>query len=335
MCDIADCYLSEYGYWLDKPNHKFRRNFIVPNFCSTKIVRELRNNVGIFKTAYVYDIRDQDKANMYGDFYLDFDSTEFELVRSDALKALSYLKIVFGIDIENGCLIFFSGNKGLHIIVPAETLGIEPNGKLNEVFKVIAEALYDFIDNKTLDLRIYDKKRMFRIPNSIHESTNLHKVNITIDELRNYNHQDIKDIAKGTRVVRNVNKSYSSIAHKTYNAFVEKAETKVNSYKNIKGSGTLRYLPPCITEILADGAQSGQRNNTVAILASYYKATGKDLVTAMKELTEWNDEKNSPALSKYELERTLQSIYVGEGQFGCSSIKNLNLCSKEYCKFKK
>jgi hypothetical protein len=299
------------------------------------VVRDMRNNTGIFKTAYRYDRRNQNEAYLYGDFYLDFDSTDFELVRQDALKALSYLKIVFDIDTVNSCLIFFSGNKGAHIVVPAEIFGVEPSNNLNEVFKTIAEALYAFIDNKTLDLRIYDKKRMFRIPNSVHESTNLHKVNITLDELRNLPYEEIKSIAKGTRIVKTPKKTFSQTAQKMYKTFIEKAENKVNAYKNVKSNGTLKYLPPCIKSILDNGALDGQRNNTTAILASYYKATGKDLATAIKELGDWNTEKNAKPLSKFELERTLQSIYTGEGQFGCSSIKDLDLCSKEYCKFKK
>lgn len=335
MCDIADCYLVECGYWIDKANHKFRRNIIMPNFCSTKTIREMRNNIGIFKTAYRYDKRNQDEAYLYGDFYLDFDSTDFELVRADALKALSYLKVVFDINIDNSCLIFFSGNKGAHIIVPAEILGVEPSISLNEVYKTISEALYNFIDNKTLDLRIYDKKRMFRIPNSIHELTNLHKVNISIQELRTSPYEEIKQIAESTRLVRIPSKPYNPVAQNMYKTFVEKADNKVNEYKNIKGNGTLKYLPPCIKDIMENGSLDGQRNNTTAILASYYKSSGKDLQTAIKELESWNTTRCSKPLSKAELDRTLQSIYVGEKRFGCPSVKGLGLCSKEYCKFKK
>lgn len=335
MCSIDDCYLVEGGYWINKDKHKFKRNLIMPDFCCVKVLKDKRKNKGIFKTAYRYNIHDQDKAYLYGDFYLDFDSTDFELVRADALKALSYLKIVFHIDINSNCLVFFSGNKGTHITIPAEVFGIEPNKNLNNIYKTIAETLFEYVDNKTLDLRIYDNKRMFRIPNSIHEVTGLHKVNITIDELKDSPYEYIKTIAKSKRKIKSVNRTYNDQAHSIFNNFIEKTNEKVANYKNIKSNGTLKYTPPCIAEILEYGAQNGQRNNTCAVVASFYKASGKDMEECMKIMTEWNETKTSHPVSNYELNRTISSIYYSNNQFGCSSIKNLGLCSKEYCKFKK
>ncbi len=335
MCTVDDCYLVEGGYWIDKATHKFRRNLIMPEFCCVNTLRKQRNNTGIFKTAYRYDIADQDKANLYGDFYLDFDSTSFELVRKDALNALSYLKILFNLDIDNNCQIFFSGNKGVHIIVPAEVLGITPMNELNDIYKTIAEALFDYIDNKTLDLRIYDKKRMFRVPNSIHEVTGFYKVNISLKELRYETYGNIKNIASAKRVIAPVKRDYNQKAGNIFNNFIEKTKQKIANYSNIKSTGTLKYLPPCIKEILDEGALDGQRNNTIAVVASYYKASGKDMKEALDLMAEWNETKTSKPVSNYELRRTVQSIYTSDSQFGCSSIKNLGLCSKEYCKFKK
>lgn len=335
MCSIKDCYLSECGYWIDKSKHIFKRNIIMPAFCCTKYLRDTRNNVGIFKTAYRYNTNNQNEACIYGDFYLDFDSTDFELVRADVIKALSYMKIVFNININNNCSIFFSGNKGAHIVIPAEIFGVEPSQNLNEVYKIIAESLYDYTDNKTLDLRIYDKKRMFRIPNSIHEVTNLHKVNITYEEVRNKSYNEIKEIAKDKRIINSVSKSLNLSANKMFKTFITKAEEKVLSFNNIRSAGTLTYEPPCIKQILEQGALSGQRNNTVAIIASYFKARGNDMNTALDLIKKWNDEKTANPLSEHEIFRTTQSIYSTDMQFGCSAIKNLDLCSKEYCKFKK
>jgi hypothetical protein len=307
----------------------------MPEFCCVNTLRKQRNNTGIFKTAYRYDIADQDKANLYGDFYLDFDSTSFELVRKDALKALSYLKIVFNLDIDNNCQIFFSGNKGVHIVVPAEVLGVSPMNELNDIYKTIAEALFDYIDNKTLDLRIYDKKRMFRVPNSIHEVTGFYKVNISLKELRYETYGNIKNIAGAKRVIAPVKRDFNQKANSIFNNFIEKTKQRIAKFNNIKSTGTLKYLPPCIKEILDEGAQDGQRNNTIAVVASYYKASGKDMKEALDLMAEWNETKTSKPVSNYELKRTIQSIYTSDMQFGCSSIKNLGLCSKEYCKFKK
>lgn len=335
MCEIKDCYLTEYGYWINKEYHLFQRNIFMTNFGSINYIKAIRNNIGIFKTAYCYDIENQNDAFLYGDFYLDFDSTDFNLVREDALKAISYLKIVFGIKEEN-CLLYFSGNKGMHITIPASVFGVQPSKNLNNVYKTIAKTLFDYIDNETIDLRIYDKKRMFRIPNSIHEVTNLHKINITMDELRNCTHDEIKKIAENKRCILTPDSDTITRAKNMFESFEQLTAENENKINNIKGAGTLKYLPPCIKNILENGAQKGMRNNVLAILASYYKATGKDLETALKELKEWSETKNNLALSYYELKRTITSIYEHDYQFGCSSIKDLGLCDKENeCKFRR
>jgi hypothetical protein len=77
-------------------------------------------NTGVYTTVYLYDNMEQKDANLIGDFYLDLDTdlhgddpeAAFNLIREDALNAVSYLKFVFGIP-ETYINIYFSGNKGL------------------------------------------------------------------------------------------------------------------------------------------------------------------------------------------------------------------------------
>lgn len=334
MCEIKDCFLIETGYWIDKKNKIFKRNEILPS-AFENAVRIKRNNSGIFKTAYSYNIENQNEAYLYGDFYLDFDSQDFEEVREDVIMAVSYLKIVFKIDVNKNCNIFYSGNKGVHIIVPAIILGITPDKKLNEIFKEIAKAISEFTKNKTLDLRIYDNKRMFRMTNSIHESTNRYKIYLSLDELKNLTQEEIIKLASTPREVPIKDVTLSNNAHKMFLIFKERAESAILKFKNIKSNGNLKYTPPCIAEILNNGAMNGKRNNTIAILASFYKASGKDLDETIALIREWNNIKNSIPTSQAELIKTCRSIYLKDNQFGCTSIKSLYLCSKEQCNFRK
>lgn len=335
MCKVSDCFLMETGYWIDKSRGIFKRNMFMP-YDLTNALRESRGNKGIFTTAYRYDDEEQDKANLYGDFYLDFDSEDFELVRKDVIKAVSYLKVVFRLkDIDDRCNIFFSGGKGAHIVVPAEALGIEPDNKLNEIFKTIAIAINEFIDNKTLDMRIYDKKRLFRVPNSIHESSGLYKIPISYEEIRELSQEEIKELAKSPREIPVVKRELQREASNMYKLFIERTTKRVLSFKNIKSNGTLKYTPPCIERILEDGAMNGKRNNTIAILASFYKASGKDMKEAVDLISKWNNEKNSMPTPQSEVNKTIRSIYEREGLFGCSAIKTMDLCYDQDCKFKK
>lgn len=335
MCSVEDCFLIEAGYWINKKNKIFKRKEIIPK-AFENLIRVKRNNIGIFKTAYSYNLSDQNESYLYGDFYLDFDSEDFEKVREDVIISLSYIKIVFKIEnVEEVCNIFYSGNKGMHIIVPAKLLGVEPDKKLNETFKIMANAISEYTKNKTLDLRIYDNKRMFRIPNSIHESTNRYKIYLTLNEVREMSHSAIKELAASPRYIPKKNITYCNEANKMYLVFQDRAKTIIDKFTNIKSTGTLKYTPPCISYMLENGAKSGTRNNTIAILSSFYKATGKDLDETVAEMKEWNTERNSIPVSTGELIQTCRSIFTKDNQFGCSSIKSLDLCSNEKCNFRK
>ena len=334
MCEIKDCFLIETGYWIDKKKKIFKRNEIIPK-AFENVIRLKRNNTGVFKTAYSYDVENQNEAYLYGDFYLDFDSQDFEEVREDVIMAISYLKIVFKINTDKSCTIFYSGNKGVHIIIPAKTLGVTPDKKLNEIFKTIANAISEFTKNKTLDLRIYDNKRMFRMANSIHESTNRYKIYLSVDEIKNLSHEDIMKLALSPREIPAKEDAFSNEAHKMFLTFKERAEKTISKFKNLKSNGNLKYTPPCITEILNNGAVSGKRNNTIAILSSFYKACGKDLKETIDIIKNWNKERNSIPTSESELIKTCRSIYLKDNNFGCTSIKALDLCSSEECKFRK
>lgn len=334
MCEIKECFLIEAGYWIDKEKNIFKRKEFLPATLIRSVMVK-RKNTGIFQTAYLYNTEKQDEAYLYGDFYLDFDSDCFELVRKDAIKAISYLKIVFNLKlIRDQMKIFYSGNKGVHIIVPAKILGIEPRQNLNEIFKTIAININEYLENKTIDLRIYDKKRLFRIPNSIHEKTGLHKVEISLEELKTLKENEIKELAKNIRSLKHNDYKLCTSAKKMYNSFIDKTEIRLNDYNVIKSSGTLKYTPPCVIFALENGAKSGERNNTIAVLASFFKSSGKDSKETLDIISKWNEEKNSIPTSLSELTKTINSIYHTVKKYGCSSIKTLGLCNKEECKFK-
>lgn len=337
MCRKEDCFIIETGYWVSKKNSIFKRKEFLPESLLDVLIVK-RNNHGIFRTVLSYDTEDQDNAMQYGDFYLDFDSDNFELVRQDALKAISYLKIVFNMNmIPEQVKIYFSGNKGVHIIVPGDVLGIKPRTDLNEIYKTIAEAISQFSTNKTIDLKIYDNKRLFRIPNSQHEKTGKYKVEITIDELRYSSEEEIKKIASKPRHLNDSEKEYKLCreANKMYETFIERTQVRLNDFKNIQSSGTLKYTPPCILKILENGAVEGQRNHTIAILASFFKSSGKNLDEALEIIERWNGEKNTSPTPIAELRKTARSLYNIEKTYGCSSIKTLELCISEECRFKK
>ena len=339
LCQEKECYLIEFGYWADKTKNRFKRNLMIPYRLIGGMTNRL-NRTGVFKTAFRYDKENINESFLYGDLYFDFDDkNNFENVRQDALNTLSYIEAIFKIKPEES-QIYFSGGKGVHIVVPAKLLGVTPNKKLNAVYKVIATSAHNYSKNKTGDLVIYDNKRLFRIPNTIHETTGLYKIPITIKELRGLGHEEIKTLAKTQRKLPKQKESelkvnpFASRKFKEITQKFEKAVEKSNQ-KNYYGKKTLSYMPPCIKEILDNGAQEGSRNNSAAVLSSYYRNTGESLNRTLELILEWNSEKNTPPSGISEVQHTVRSVFLGSSSYGCSTLKQISICSIKTCKLKK
>jgi hypothetical protein len=336
MSQEKECYLVEFGFGFEINGERgFSRGHYIPYRTIYSFIED-HNRYSVFCSAYRYDTTDIAKSNLYGDLYLDFDDiNDFEKVRADALTALSYLKIVYHIN-ENQIKVFYSGNKGVHIIVPAIILGIEPMPLLNGVFKTIALSIKSFTPNKTVDTQIYDNKRMFRIPNTIHEKSKLYKIPITPEELRNLTEEDIKKLAQQPRTIQ-LNTVYetNNIAQKQFQKAIEEyyildKETK----KDKRFKSKYNFTPPCIQYILENGATEGQRNITIACLTGFCKNSGKSLNETIDFISEWNS-KNAKPTGDQEMKKTIKSIFMGEKLYGCSTLKLLSVCDESRCKLSK
>ena len=331
MGKVADCYLVELGCWVDYTNHSFKRNIYTPDELYLKLLNERYGNVGVFKTVYAYSTMNIEESFLHGDYYLDFDDIEdFEKVRQDALQTIDIINTCFYINI-NDMEIYFSGNKGVHIIINKDLLGAIPHKKLNVIYKYITRFIRKSTIHKTIDTKIYDNKRLFRIPNSKHEKTGLHKIMITYDELVNLKYDDIRSMAKHTRQITKHIAEANEETVKMYNKFTELAITEHNeqllrSYEN-NSDQLIRDTPRCIEKLLEDGPIKGTRNQTLAALTSFYKTKGYNYQDTIKLLLEWN----SGSISKSEFYKTVNSIYKSNFKFGCRTFKEISVCDYETC----
>ena len=337
MSHENECYLTEVGYWIDKEKKRFSRNRYLPHGFSIPILRRERNNTGIFTSAYRYSSENQDNWTFIGDLYFDLDKDgDFEAVREDAITTLAYLKTVFKVGYDES-QIYFSGKKGVHIVVPHNILGVEPSKNLNLAYKAVAKKVSTYASNGTIDLAVYDSKRMFRVPLSKHEDTSLYKIELSYDELRNLSFEEIKEVAKTPRRP-NVShpKSLNPFGQRQMTWFQENygevLEIKISDRPN---NEVLRMRPPCIDDLLENGAGSGGRNNATAVVASYYRKAGKTYEEALELCDEWNATRNTPPLHPREVEHTVQSIYRGRASYGCNTIKTIARCDLKKCPLKK
>jgi hypothetical protein len=297
-----------------------------------KEYRKKYENTGLYTTAYTYESQDPNESNLFGDFYLDFDSEEdFEKVRDDVLYTLFYLKQAFTYAIPEKLLhIFYSGKKGVHIIVPSVIMGIEPDKHLNEYFKFMAEDIASKVPNGTLDTRIYDRRRLFRMPNSRHRDTGLYKVPLSADEVRNLTLDEIKTKASTVQsymasapydIIR-ANQQYKSMIEKWKDRFQKKFNTQRNGE-----SKPLGFTPACTQELIDAGPQKGIRNNTAAVLVSHWHGEGLSEQEVWDKLVDWN----GGSLTDRELRITLKSVTDGNYRYGCSTLETLATCVEKEC----
>lgn len=305
-----------------------------------KSFREKYHNTGVYTTAYRYSSPNQAESNLFGSLYLDFDSDSdevgYEQVKQDAIRAIAYFSAIFSIQPEE-LFIFFSGKKGIHIMVPYQILAIEPHKDLNQVFKLIAQDVHKISEHKTVDLRIYDRVRLLRLPNSIHPDTKLYKVPMTYEQFKSFNYEEVTDWAMKKQPIEKKQPRYNTKASRAYKEYIEQWEKeKVQKYSDKRGKQTLNFCPPCVRHMLRNDALEGKRNNTVAAMSSYFKQRGYSEEEAMKRLIKWNNEYCSPPLTERELKTTMKSIYGGQYIYGCTSLAEISgACDTSKCKLAK
>lgn len=338
-----DWYIECGGMYTIKGEKVFGRKIYIDVEDTDRVnaMKKRFNNTDLYFTNYIYNEEDQNNSDIIGPLYLDFDtsienSSSYEKVKLDTLMTIAFLNTEY--HVPKDCIkIYFTGNKGFHVFVSNIVFGIKPCKDLNSKYKEIAKQAYDNSISKTIDTRIYDKKRLLRAPHSINAKTGLYKIPLTEDELRKSSYSDMLELAKRERSDVVVNSYFVPMAQK---AFEEKTMVK----KVVRNSSNKSFINPnyeipiCIKNIFHTGAMEGERNNTLVILASAILQKGTDLEEAIEVLKDWNIDKNNPPLHDDEVEVTVRSAYnnlLNGRRYGCASLIDLGLCVGNQCKLYK
>jgi hypothetical protein len=292
----------------------------------------------IYSTIYRYDSKDQNTANFIAPLYLDLDIDDIEhnfyKIKQDLALVLRRLKTVFSLsdkDIE----LYFSGSKGFHILVNHNIFGFEPSRDINKQYKKVAVDLKTYTVNKTIDTKIYDNKRLFRIPNTINHKTGLYKVAISYEKIKNMNSYDeLKAYASKPKISKPCVYKYNHKAREAFDALIERIDAEEKAKINTKLAKEFiqkRELLPCVQYILKNGCAKGQRNNTTVALANSLFQVGKDFDEVLEIITYWNKEKNEDPLDQAEIRTTVMSAYNNAKQnrfYGCTVFRDLDVCVK-------
>lgn len=301
---------------------------------------DLHNNTDIYYCVYNYENDDINHCKMLGSPYLDFDGSldseeSFDEVRKEVRMAIHYFSTYWGIPVDM-IEIFFSGSKGFHVIIPYEILGLQPDIELNLKFKQIAQLVAKQCNAKHIDMGIYDRKRLFRIPGSINHKSGLYKVPLTYQQLTEYSLEEIREWASEDRDHPFTEPAYVKKSADHYHELFLKKKPKNLAIKKreVVIPNKRKPLLPCALRVLKEGVMQGSRNNTTVALASSLMQSGVSRKDTEAILMDWN-ESNTPPLSESELITTVSSAYrsLESGlTYGCSSFRDLGYCVGKECR---
>lgn len=186
----------------------------VVNNDMTAIYKQLNKNKDAYTSLFYFNQTQYDTFQKTGSvagmtdvttdkLTFDFDSEDdVEIARIDAVELVKRLQGQ-GYT-EDNIRVFFSGNKGFEVSVQLESERLTPSETKN-ICMNIADGL------ATVDSKIYNATRIFRLPLTKHNKSGLFKYPLGIDDLRNLSVDDIKTAAQQTLDYSDIKDAWKSV----------------------------------------------------------------------------------------------------------------------------
>ena len=266
--------------------------------------------------------------------WVDIDNEELAISRQEAIRVVDFLNSEIKVPKES-ISIYFSGKKGFHIFVSEKVLDIKPASDLHKTAKLIAQFLVYKLDAHSIDLVVYNKKRMMRLDGSRHHETKKYKIQLTFDELHNFDENAIIELASKPREQIQVDDSFCKEASAFYSFYAQQKDLLADmptSDENTEFVFTKDRFPVCVQNLMAGGwKKEGDRNYATVNLAIFFRDAGYTELEAINYLVEWV-RKFTSAKTNYEIELRVQStknviraVYsIPTYRFGCAMIRSLH-----------
>jgi Primase C terminal 1 (PriCT-1) len=263
------------------------------------------------------------KGEAYSDWLpIDIDSPDLQEAQ-DNLNLLVQRLEDYEID-SNCCRFFFSGSKGFHVMIPSQIISAEPKEDIHKRFRKVAIHLSKGIN---IDTSIYDKTRIFRLPNTINAKSNLYKIELYPFQALSTNIEEILHMAKQPVESLEIEEEYevNEELSEVFHSSLQQAKSVSNeSVEGVK-------VKLCMKSLM-EGVGEGERDNVGVRVAAHLKSSGLTKKMMWSALNEWNDS-NDPPLYVYELERIFEQG-LREYEFGCHDHLLKRHCDKR-CLFYK
>lgn len=229
--------------------------------------------------------------------YWDLDYEDDIGVALDAVTLL--LNTLEDLELIDGAEVYFSGNKGFHVFLKTENKFTQEETK-RICYSIAVEAgvlkMNQEYGQKIYDPTVYNVNRIFRIPNTKHQKSDLYKVQINdLDLLDELTYETLEDVASEPRILCPVEPVDAEFLKQKYKkppklevlADVIDIEDIKKKYKN---NFNPMDCPPdkrrCIYVLENGYFGSGERENASIRLVAYYHGQGWAKEQTAKKLEE-------------------------------------------------
>lgn len=267
------------------------------------------------KTGSVRGIKDVVTNKIWFDFDTSTDPTFAQIDAKEAIKRLEK----YGIN-KNNIEIYFSGNKGFHLVVTLNRF-ITPDQVFNICVKKFGK------DLMSLDTAVYDPSRIFRVPGTKHQKSGLYKVPLTYNQLHQMTVNQIKTLASS---LDNIKHDFEWDVANIPEDLLYIEESKKEQTRSTTSLLDFTQKPAqwknCKWSLLQGNFKEGERHNALMVIAATCRGLGYDKDTtyymcksAMKKQATLTGQEE---FNKEELYQNIieQSVFTDNwegGQYSC------------------
>ena len=171
--------------------------------------------------------------------------------------------------------IYFSGNKGFHVLVPCKEFDAFHSPHVLTLYKAMAQKAQQY-GVTFLDHAVYTNRRIWRMANSINTKSGLFKIPLTFEELRDMDITSIKVLARSPRpddslAITKTNEQTAQWFRAAINYYQNQPKKSQGPSKNINQEFKKGWrMLPCIKEIQESILTDGSRHHIYMIMARYY-----------------------------------------------------------------
>ena len=292
------------------------------------------NNKDVFYGICQYE-KPNYKSGFISSVFFDIDFKEdLSATRESAITLCEMLMDRIGIPPDQ-IEIYFSGNKGFHVMVPCEVFQPFHSPYILPLYKKMAQRA-EQAGVKFIDKGVYTNRRLWRLPNSINRKSSLYKLPISYEELRDIGMDKILLMAKSSRPENTLVDPRPIVeAIKWYRKAIKcmNEVPKQLSCKKINSQFKKGWrVVPCIKAMQKAAIPDGIRHEAYLTMARYYGYLNMHQ-DEMLERLEAIDKRN-PIQNPDSIERVIKFGCEHPGFPGCDSILK-KYCQKERCFYAK